>query len=60
MTKPEIKMWMQELYGLPVEKVNTLQMEGRRKRFPGTWKTYTRNDYKVAYVILEEDADQFM
>lgn len=49
----EIKRVLESVYGLEVEKVHTLNMEGKKKlnRKSGTF--YRRPDYKKAYVVLK-------
>lgn len=52
-SKIEIKRVLESVYGLEVEKVHTLNMEGKKKlnRKSGTY--YRRPDYKKAYVVLK-------
>jgi large subunit ribosomal protein L23 len=50
----EIKRVLESLYGLQVAKVNTLNMEGKKKRAKGSLAFYRRPDYKKAYVTLKE------
>eukprot|EP01018_Ginkgo_biloba_P030637 Gb_21547 [translate_table: standard] len=47
----EIKRILESLYGLEVEKVHTLNMEGKKKRRGGI--VYAKPDYKKAYVTLK-------
>ncbi|XP_024386517.1 uncharacterized protein [Physcomitrium patens] len=53
-SKIEIKRVLETLYGLQVAKVNTLNMEGKKKRAKGSLAFYRRPDYKKAYVTLKE------
>ena len=50
MTKPEIKDYLEKIYGLDVKKVNTMIYEGKEKRRNGI--KYRRPDYKKAIVKL--------
>lgn len=45
---------LESIYGLQVERVNTLNMEGKKKRARGSVAFYRRPDYKKAYVTLKE------
>ena len=49
-TKPEIKAAVEEIFGVKVKAVNTLNQDGKKKRFRG--KPGRRNDFKKAYVTL--------
>ncbi|GLT43956.1 hypothetical protein SLA2020_178770 [Shorea laevis] len=49
-SKIEIKRVLESLYGFDVEKVRTLNMEGKKKKAGGI--LYARPDYKKAYVSL--------
>ncbi|XP_057783820.1 uncharacterized protein LOC131001438 [Salvia miltiorrhiza] len=49
-SKIEIKRVLESLYGFQVEKVQTLNMEGKKKKYGGT--VIARPDYKKAYVTL--------
>ncbi len=53
LNKFDIRQWIEAGYDTPVQKVNTINYEGRVRRMPNgrTWK---RPDYKVAYVKLEK------
>ncbi|MFP6743090.1 MAG: 50S ribosomal protein L23 [Alphaproteobacteria bacterium] len=51
-TKREIKAGIEELFGVKVTKVNTLNMRGKIKRFRG--RLGKRADYKKAIVTLAE------
>ncbi len=51
-TKPEIKAAVEALFGVKVEKVNTLIVKGKRKGFRG--RMGRRKDWKKAYVRLAE------
>ncbi len=51
-TKREIKASVEELFGVKVTKVNTLNMRGKVKRFRG--RLGKRADYKKAIVTLAE------
>lgn len=53
-SKIEIKRVLESIYGLQVAKVNTLNMEGKKKRAKGNLAFYRRPDYKKAYVTLKE------
>ncbi|BBM99732.1 large subunit ribosomal protein L23 [Marchantia polymorpha subsp. ruderalis] len=52
-SKIEIRRVLESVYGLEVEKVNTLNMEGKKKLNRKTGKYYRRPDYKKAYVVLK-------
>uniref|UniRef100_A0A7N1A3P8 Large ribosomal subunit protein uL23m n=1 Tax=Kalanchoe fedtschenkoi TaxID=63787 RepID=A0A7N1A3P8_KALFE len=49
-TKVEIKRVLESLYGFEVEKVQTLNMEGKKKKRGGV--LFAQPDYKKAYVTL--------
>ena len=51
-TKPEIKAAVEGLFGVRVERVNTINQEGKRKVFRG--RPGRRNGYKKAIVTLVE------
>lgn len=51
-TKPEIKAAVEGLFGVKVEKVNTLNVKGKVKRFRGV--KGRRKDEKKAIVTLAE------
>ena len=51
-SKPEIKAAVEEIFGVKVKAVNTLNQDGKKKRFKG--KPGRRNDFKKAYVTLEQ------
>lgn len=51
-TKPEVKAAVEELFGVKVKAVNTLNQKGKIKRFRG--RLGKRNDVKKAIVTLEE------
>ena len=48
--KVEIKRLLEGLYGLPVEKVNTANFDGKKKRNKGGF--FRKPDFKNAYVKL--------
>ncbi|KAK8627027.1 hypothetical protein V6N13_134656 [Hibiscus sabdariffa] len=50
-SKTEIKSFLQSMYGLQVEKVRTLNMQGKKKRRGG--HLIARPNYKKAYVTLK-------
>ncbi len=50
--KPQIKLAVEELFGVKVKAVNTTITKGKAKRFKGTMGR--RKDVKKAYVTLEE------
>ncbi len=52
--KIEIKKAVEELFGVKVAKVNTLNVKGRLKR-QGRTQGYT-SDWKKAYVTLKKDS----
>lgn len=52
--KIEIKKAIEELFGVKVAKVNTLNVKGRLKR-QGRTQGYT-SDWKKAYVTLKKDS----
>ena len=49
-TKPQIKAAVEALFGVKVTKVNTLNQDGKTKRWKG--KPYKRSDFKKAVVTL--------
>ncbi|PSC70457.1 50S ribosomal L23 [Micractinium conductrix] len=49
-SKPEIKAFLESVYGLNVAKVNTLNVEGKKKR--GKHGFFRRPDFKKAFVTL--------
>jgi large subunit ribosomal protein L23 len=51
-TKPEIKAAVEKLFGVKVEKVNTLVRKGKLKRFKG--RSAIQSDTKKAIVTLAE------
>ena len=51
-SKKEIKIAIEELFGVKVKAVNTLIMKGKVKRFRG--QLGRRRDTKKAYITLEE------
>jgi large subunit ribosomal protein L23 len=51
-TKPEVKQAVEELFGVKVKGVNTLNQKGKLKRFRG--RLGRRDDVKKAIVTLEE------
>ncbi|MGB8276019.1 MAG: 50S ribosomal protein L23 [Alphaproteobacteria bacterium] len=51
-TKPQIKSAVEGLFNVKVEKVNTLRVKGKKKRFRG--RVGQRSDYKKAIVTLAE------
>lgn len=51
-TKPQIKAAVEGLFGVKVEKVNTIRMQGKVKRFRG--RLGRRAAYKKAIVTLAE------
>ena len=50
----DIKALLARIYGLDVQKVRTLNVEGKKKR--GKQGFYRRPDYKKAYVTLRPPA----
>src|SRR3989338_7126901 len=59
MNKIDIKNYLTNIYGIKVDKVNTLIQAGRFKRspFPRAWQKnacYKRRDYKKAYVTFSD------
>jgi len=48
----DIKALLTRIYGLDVEKVRTLNVEGKKKRTKGGH--YRRADWKKAYVTLKD------
>ncbi|KAJ7514310.1 hypothetical protein O6H91_23G038400 [Diphasiastrum complanatum] len=52
-TKIEIKRVLESVYGLEVEKVNTLNMDGKKKMNRRKGFFYREPAYKKAYVILK-------
>ena len=55
MTKHEIKEYLTKIYGLPVEKVNTMNYFGKRKVVRGTTKVlyFKYKDFKKAVVTFD-------
>lgn len=51
-SKPEIRDAIQSIFGVHVERVNTLNRKGKRKRNRRTWTYGKRPDVKRAYVTL--------
>ncbi len=49
-TKPEIKAAVEQIFGVKVKTVNTLNQDGKRKRFRG--RPGRRNHFKKAYITL--------
>ena len=54
-TKPEIKAAIEEIFGVKVEKVNTLRMDGKAKR-QGAYPQGHTAAYKKAMVKLTADS----
>lgn len=56
MTKHEIKEYLTKIYGLPVQKVNTMNYMGKRKIVRGTTKVlyFKYKDYKKAVVTFDK------
>ena len=50
-TKPEIRAAVEQLFGVTVERVNTVLMKGKTKRFRG--REGQRSDWKKAIVRLQ-------
>lgn len=50
--QPEIKQFLERVYGLNVATVRTLNVEGKKKR--GKHGFYRRPDYKKVYVTLNQ------
>jgi len=48
----DIKRTLEGIYGLEVERVNTINYQGKKKR--GRDSFYRRPDFKKAYVTLKE------
>ena len=55
MTKHEIKEYLVKIYGLPVQKVNTMNYLGKRKMVRGTKSVayYKYKDFKKAIVTFD-------
>jgi large subunit ribosomal protein L23 len=53
--KIEIRQAVEELFNVEVEKVNTLNRKGKRKRIRGTWMYGKRSNSKRAIVTLRGD-----
>ena len=51
-TKPQVRAAVQEIFGVRVEKVNTLNRQGKRKRNRKTFTYGKRPDTKRAIVTL--------
>ena len=54
-TKTEIKAAIEEIFGVKVEKVNTLRMDGKMKR-QGAYPAGRTASYKKAMITLTEDS----
>ena len=54
-TKPEIKAAVELAFGVKVEKVNTIRMQGKVKR-TGAYPAGPRAEYKKAIVTLKADS----
>ena len=55
-TKTQVKLAVEELFGVKVEKVNTMNCRGKLKRM-GRYEGYTPS-YKKAIVLLTEDSKE--
>lgn len=53
--KVQIRQAVEELFNVQVDKVNTLNRKGKRKRIRGTWMYGKRSDTKRAIVTLRGD-----
>ena len=53
--KSEIKKAIEQIFGVKVEKVNTIRMEGKAKRM-GAGRPGTTRAWKKAYVTLTADS----
>jgi large subunit ribosomal protein L23 len=53
--KIEIKQAVEEIFGVKVERVNTLNMQGKKKRM-GRYPEGSRSSYKKAMVRLSADS----
>lgn len=49
----DIRAALEQIYGLKVERVNTINYQGKKKRSKDV--IYRRPDYKKAYVTLKEE-----
>ncbi|KAM3140229.1 hypothetical protein pb186bvf_007585 [Paramecium bursaria] len=56
--KPEIKQYLEKIYGLNVTKVHTLNYMGKIARNHKSGR-YRQSDHKKVYVELNEDIDPF-
>ncbi|KAF6002784.1 54S ribosomal protein L23, mitochondrial [Cyanidiococcus yangmingshanensis] len=56
MTRIEIKQILEKLYGVQVERVNTLNVYGKKRRYLGRYEKRD-HDYKTAYVKLAEEVE---
>ena len=54
-TKLEIKTAVEDIFKVKVEKVSTINVKGKSKRFRG--REGKRNDWKKAYVALQDGFD---
>ena len=54
-TKTEIKAAIEEIFGVQVEKVNTLRMDGKKKR-QGAYPAGRTASYKKAMIKLTENS----
>ncbi|CAD8106022.1 unnamed protein product [Paramecium primaurelia] len=58
LNKPEIKQYFTKLYGLNVDKVNTINYMGAIKRSPKGGR-YREKDFKKVYLQLNEEIEPF-
>lgn len=56
LSKPEIKQYLQKLYNLPIDRVNTFNKMGEIKRNDNNTK-FRKKDWKKAIVKVQYDVD---
>jgi large subunit ribosomal protein L23 len=59
LSKPELKQYIEKLYGIDVERVNTVRYMGRVKRNIVGAPTVTKN-FKKAYVMTSHRIDPIL
>lgn len=53
LSKPQIKQYVEKLYGLKVEKVNTARFMGKIKKNPYNRKLRMTKNFKKAFVVTD-------
>lgn len=54
MSKPDLKVYLEKIYSLPVQDINSMNYMGKTQRTMGGKKYYQRSDFKKAVVTLQE------